>query len=83
MSRPSRFPRRTFALLAVASAVVFSGLSHAQTPAKPAAAKAAAPAGPLAGQVVKMVRIDAQTGLLGPVGVSQLCLLYTSDAADE
>jgi branched-chain amino acid transport system substrate-binding protein len=59
-------------LLAVASAVVFSGLSHAQTSAKPAAAKAAAPAGPLAGQVVKMVRIDAQTGLLGPVGVSQL-----------
>ena len=72
MSRSSRFPRRTFALLAVASAVVFSGLSHAQAPAKPAAAKAAAPAGPLAGQVVKMVRIDAQTGLLGPVGVSQL-----------
>jgi branched-chain amino acid transport system substrate-binding protein len=77
MSRSSRFPRRTFALLAVASAVVFSGLSHAQAPAKPApakpaAAKSAAPAGPLAGQVVKMVRIDAQTGLLGPVGVSQL-----------
>jgi branched-chain amino acid transport system substrate-binding protein len=72
MSRSPRFPRRTFALLAVASAVVFSGLSHAQTSAKPAAAKAAAPAGPLAGQVVKMVRIDAQTGLLGPVGVSQL-----------
>ncbi|MDO9196702.1 ABC transporter substrate-binding protein, partial [Rhodoferax sp.] len=24
------------------------------------------------GEVVKMVRIDAQTGLLGPVGVSQL-----------
>jgi branched-chain amino acid transport system substrate-binding protein len=77
MSRSSRFPRRTFAFLAVASAVVFSGLSHAQAPAKPApakpaAAKSAAPAGPLAGQVVKMVRIDAQTGLLGPVGVSQL-----------
>lgn len=24
------------------------------------------------GETVKMVRIDAQTGLLGPVGVSQL-----------
>jgi branched-chain amino acid transport system substrate-binding protein len=52
-------------------------LAQAQAPAKPAAAKpapakAAAPAGPLTGQVVKMVRIDAQTGLLGPVGVSQL-----------
>jgi branched-chain amino acid transport system substrate-binding protein len=71
MSRFPRFPRRTFAVLAVASAVVCSGLSHAQSPAKQAAAKAAAPAGPLAGQVVKMVRIDPQTGLLGAVGVSQ------------
>jgi branched-chain amino acid transport system substrate-binding protein len=61
-------------LLAVASAVLFSGVSFAQAPAKGAAPAKAAPAkaGPLAGQVVKMVRIDAQTGLLGPVGVSQL-----------
>jgi branched-chain amino acid transport system substrate-binding protein len=79
MHSSPRFPRRHFALLAVASAVLFSGVSFAQAPAKPAAPAKAAPAkaapvkaGPLAGQVVKMVRIDAQTGLLGPVGVSQL-----------
>ncbi len=42
--------------------------------ARAAAAPAArpAPAGPLAGQVVKIVRIDAQSGLLGAVGVNQL-----------
>ncbi len=74
MHSSPRFPRRHFALLAVASAVLFSGVSFAQAPAKGAAPAKAAPAkaGPLAGQVVKMVRIDAQTGLLGPVGVSQL-----------
>ena len=62
-----------FSHLAVAVIFTFSGVAFAQTaaPAKaaPAAAKAA---GPLAGQTVKMVRIDPLTGLLGPVGVSQL-----------
>jgi len=72
MSSPARFPRRNFGLIALASGVLFSGLSFAQTAAKPAAPAKAAPAGPLTGQVVKLVRIDAQTGLLGPVGVSQL-----------
>ncbi len=75
MSKAFRFSQRRFALMAVASAVLFSGTSMAQTAAKPAApAKAAAPAkkGPLDGQVVKMVRIDPLTGLLGPVGVSQI-----------
>ena len=56
----------------MASGLLLAGLAQAQAPAKPAPAKAAAPAGPLTGQVVKMVRIDAQSGLLGPVGVSQL-----------
>jgi len=72
MRSRNSFPRRHVALMAIASGLLLAGLAQAQTPAKPAAAKAAAPAGPLAGQVVKMVRIDAQTGLLGPVGVSQL-----------
>jgi branched-chain amino acid transport system substrate-binding protein len=58
--------------MAMASGLLLAGFAQAQAPAKPAPAKAAAPAGPLTGQVVKMVRIDAQSGLLGPVGVSQL-----------
>ncbi len=62
-------------LVAIAAFVAYSGSSFAQaTPAKPAAKPAAAKAaasGPLAGQTVKMVRIDALTGLLGPVGNSQ------------
>ena len=72
MRSRNSFPRRHVALMAIASGLLLAGLAQAQAPAKPVAAKAAAPAGPLAGQVVKMVRIDAQTGLLGPVGVSQL-----------
>ena len=72
MRSRNSFPRRHLALMALASGLLLAGLAQAQAPAKPAAAKAAAPAGPLTGQVVKMVRIDAQTGLLGPVGVSQL-----------
>jgi len=69
-----------FGHLAVAAIFTCAGMAFAQTtaPAKPAAAPAkAAPAaakavGPLAGETVKMVRIDPLTGLLGPVGVSQL-----------
>jgi branched-chain amino acid transport system substrate-binding protein len=61
-----------FTHLAVAAIFICAGTAFAQTaaPAKaaPAAAKAA---GPLAGQTVKLVRIDPLTGLLGPVGVSQ------------
>jgi branched-chain amino acid transport system substrate-binding protein len=72
MRSRNSFPRRHLALMAIASGLLLAGLAQAQAPAKPAPAKAAAPAGPLTGQVVKMVRIDAQTGLLGPVGVSQL-----------
>ncbi len=72
MRSRNSFPRRHLALMALASGLLLAGLAQAQAPAKPAPAKAAAPAGPLTGQVVKMVRIDAQTGLLGPVGVSQL-----------
>ena len=72
MRSRNRFPRRHLALVAMASGLLLAGLAQAQAPAKPAPAKAAAPAGPLTGQVVKMVRIDAQSGLLGPVGVSQL-----------
>ena len=77
MRNRNSFPRRHLALMSMASGLLLAGLAQAQAPAKPASAKpapakAAAPAGPLTGQVVKMVRIDAQTGLLGPVGVSQL-----------
>ena len=72
MRSRNHFPRRHLALMAIASGLLLAGLAQAQAPAKPAPAKAAAPAGPLTGQVVKMVRIDAQSGLLGPVGVSQL-----------
>ena len=72
MRSRNSFPRRHLALVAMASGLLLAGLAQAQAPAKPAPAKAAAPAGPLTGQVVKMVRIDAQSGLLGPVGVSQL-----------
>ena len=72
MRSRNSFPRRHLALMALASGLLLAGLAQAQAPAKPAPAKAAAPAGPLTGQVVKMVRIDAQSGLLGPVGVSQL-----------
>ena len=72
MRSRNSFPRRHLALMALASGLLLAGWAQAQAPAKPAPAKAAAPAGPLTGQVVKMVRIDAQSGLLGPVGVSQL-----------
>jgi branched-chain amino acid transport system substrate-binding protein len=47
-------------------------LSQAQTAPAKAAPKAAAAAKPLQGQVVKLVRIDPLSGLLGPVGVSQM-----------
>jgi branched-chain amino acid transport system substrate-binding protein len=66
-----------FSHLAVAAIFICAGTAFAQTaaPAKAAPAKAspaaAKAAGPLAGQTVKMVRIDPLTGLLGPVGVSQ------------
>jgi hypothetical protein len=43
----------------------------AQKAAAPAAKAAPAAAKPLAGQVVKIVRIDPLSGLLGPVGVNQ------------
>ena len=43
----------------------------AQKAAAPAAKAAPAAAKPLAGQVVKLVRIDPLSGLLGPVGVNQ------------
>ncbi len=64
--------RRLFGA-SIAAAMLASGAVYAQTKpaAKPAAAKPAA-AKPLQGQVVKMVRIDALSGLLGPVGTSQL-----------
>ena len=67
-----RFTRRLFGVSVAAAAALTSGLAFAQ--AKPAAKPAATPAAakPLQGQVVKMVRIDALSGLLGPVGSSQL-----------
>jgi branched-chain amino acid transport system substrate-binding protein len=63
--------RRLFGA-SIAAAMLASGVAYAQTkPAAKPAAKAAE-AKPLQGQVVKMVRIDALSGLLGPVGTSQL-----------
>jgi branched-chain amino acid transport system substrate-binding protein len=53
-----RFTRRLFGVSVVAAAALSSGLVFAQ-------------AKPLQGQVVKLVRIDPLSGLLGPVGVSQ------------
>jgi branched-chain amino acid transport system substrate-binding protein len=59
------FTNRRLTSLSVAAALAgAAGLAFAQ-----AAPKAGAK--PLAGQVVKMVRIDPLSGLLGPVGVSQ------------
>ena len=66
--------RRTFSLLsaALASAVASGAWAQSAPAAKAAAAPAkAAEAKPLAGQVVKMVRIDPLSGLLGPVGINQ------------
>jgi len=63
-----RFTRRLFGVSVAAAAALSSGLVFAQ--AKPAPAKSAAK--PLQGEVVKIVRIDALSGLLGPVGVNQL-----------
>ena len=53
-----RFTRRLFGVSVAAAAALSSGLVFAQ-------------AKPLQGQVVKLVRIDPLSGLLGPVGVSQ------------
>src|SRR6476660_1229955 len=51
---------------AVTFAVLIAGAASA-----PALAQDATPSQPLAGQVVKMVRIDALSGLMGPVGQNQ------------
>lgn len=66
--------RRNFGLgLIAAAATLASAGALAQAAAKPAAAPAKpAAAKPLQGQVVKLVRIDPLSGLLGPVGVNQL-----------
>ena len=64
MSRPSRLPRRTFALLAVASAVVCSGLSHAQAPAKPAATKPAAAKAAAPYVHAKLASVESKVGNL-------------------
>ena len=81
MSRPeASFSRRTFSLLSAALCSALAGGAWAQNapaaksaaaPAKSAAAPAKAEPKPLAGQVVKMVRIDPLSGLLGPVGINQ------------
>ena len=74
MSRsPASVARRTFSLASVALVCAAGGAWAQNAPAaKSAAAPAkAAEAKPLAGQVVKMVRIDPLSGLLGPVGINQ------------
>ncbi len=68
MSRTTLSSRRLLSL-SIAAAIVGVGLpALAQQKAAPAAAAAAKP---LQGQVVKLVRIDPLSGLLGPVGISQ------------
>jgi branched-chain amino acid transport system substrate-binding protein len=57
--------------VALSAMIVCAGVAFAQS-AKPAAAKAATAAGPLAGQTVKIALIDPQSGLMGPVGLNQL-----------
>jgi branched-chain amino acid transport system substrate-binding protein len=57
--------RRLFGLSVLAAAAA-AALASGTVSAQPAGAK------PLAGQVVKLVRIDPLSGLLGPVGVNQL-----------
>jgi branched-chain amino acid transport system substrate-binding protein len=68
---PYRLPLSALAFAALLSVV---GVAGAQTAAKPAAKPAATKAAPkpLEGQVVKMVRIDALSGLMAPVGTNQL-----------
>ena len=68
------FSRRAMSVAIGAALFSLGAASWAQTAARPAApAKApAAAAKPLQGQVVKMVRIDPLSGLLGPVGLSQM-----------
>jgi branched-chain amino acid transport system substrate-binding protein len=61
---PVHLSRRTVGLAVGAALALSAGGVWAQ--AKPAAAKK-----PLQGEVVKMVRIDPLSGLLGPVGISQ------------
>ncbi len=73
---PSLKPQFSRRVMGVAIGAALFGLGAtaiAQTAARPAApAKAPASAKPLQGQVVKMVRIDPLSGLLGPVGLSQM-----------
>ena len=81
MSRPAAsFSRRTFSLLSAALCSALATGAWAQNapaaksaaaPAKAAPAPAKAEPKPLAGQVVRMVRIDPLSGLLGPVGINQ------------
>ena len=68
------FSRRAMGVAVGAALFSVGAASFAQTATRPAApAKApAAAAKPLQGQVVKMVRIDPLSGLLGPVGLSQM-----------
>lgn len=68
------FSRRAMSVALGAALFSLGAASWAQTAARPAApAKApAAAAKPLQGQVVKLVRIDPLSGLLGPVGLSQM-----------
>jgi branched-chain amino acid transport system substrate-binding protein len=61
-----RLSRRQLSLSIAAAALCLSLPVAAQQKAQPAAT-----AKPLQGQVVKLVRIDPLSGLLGPVGVSQ------------
>ena len=82
MNRPAApSSRRTFSLVCATLLSSLAGAAFAQNapatkataaPAKgPAAPAKAAEPKPLAGQVVRMVRIDPLSGLLGPVGINQ------------
>jgi len=71
MTRSTFVPVRRLLSLSIGLALLTTA-GFAQAQAQPAGKASPAAAKPLAGQTVKMVRIDALTGLLGPVGASQL-----------
>jgi branched-chain amino acid transport system substrate-binding protein len=68
MTRSTFNSSRRLLGLSIAAALAGVGLPAIAQKAAPAAGSAAKP---LQGQVVKMVRIDPLSGLLGPVGISQ------------
>jgi branched-chain amino acid transport system substrate-binding protein len=78
MKTSTHFVRRHFGVAVAATAMLYTGMSLAQAPAKPAAApaKAAAPAAAAGtvnlNQTVKIAWLDPLSGLMAAVGTNQL-----------